>query len=351
MKLASCKKALVIKLRHLGDVLLTSPIFTLLKKEYPQIDIDAYVYQESVPVLEGHPSIHNIFTYDRAWKKGSFFSRIAKEYDVLHRLRAEKYDLVINLTEGDRGALVAWYSGAKIRVGLDPQGKGFYGKKKLYTHIVKHCGSPRHTVERNLDALRVLGIFPQEKERELLFPMSQETLHKVAQDIKEYGLVEKDFILIHPSSRWKFKCWSIIKYQELIGRLLDRKEKVVISGGIDPIEKKMIEDILKPFGNAVINLTGQISIKELGAWIFFSKLLFCVDSLPLHIASALKSRVVVLFGPSSDLQWGPWQNPRATVIRKNISCRPCSLDGCGGSKGSDCLFSLSVDEVFSALYQ
>ncbi len=347
MNLSLCKKALVIKLRHLGDVLLTSPVFSNLKKAAPHLDIDAYVYQESLSVLEDHPDIHQIFTYDPAWKKENFFSRVSKEISIMQTLKKQNYDLVINLTEGDRGAIVSILSGAKIRVGIDPQGKGFVGKKKIYTHIVKHCGSPRHTVERNLDSLRCMGIFPLETERKLIFSISQGVISKVRQDISRYGLDEKNFILIHPSSRWKFKCWSIPKYQELIRKLLDRKEKIVLTSGKDPVEMKMIEEIIAPFGSSVINLSGQISIKELGAWISFSKLLFCVDSLPLHIASALLAKVVVLFGPSSDLLWGPWQNPRATVIRKNISRRPCSLDGCGGSKGSDCLFSLDVDEVLS----
>jgi heptosyltransferase-3 len=75
----------------------------------------------------------------------------------------------------------------------------------------------------------------------------------------------------------------------------------------------------------------------------------CVDSLPLHLASALQRPCVVLFGPSSELVWGPWRNPRAIVVAQEYSCRPCGLDGCGGSKVSDCLATLPVEPVEAAL--
>ena len=106
------------------------------------------LYKDTIPMLEGHPAISKFHGYDRSWKKLGLFGKLSKEFSMLKKIRKEKYDMVINLTEGDRGALVALVSGAAIRVGVDPEGNGFMGKKKIYTHIVKNCKTPRHTVEK-----------------------------------------------------------------------------------------------------------------------------------------------------------------------------------------------------------
>ncbi len=109
----------------------------------------------------------------------------------------------------------------------------------------------------------------------------------------------------------------------------------------------MVEEISR--GLDILNLGGEISLKELGALIEASELLVCVDSVPFHMANALKKKVVALFGPTSEVTWGPWRNRQAHVIAQRWSCRPCYQDGCGGSKVSDCLESLSVDLVYNTI--
>lgn len=337
--LSKVQKVLVVKLRHLGDVLLTSPVFTHLRKALPQAKIDAFIYEESKPMLEGLPAIDELIGYDRGWKKLGFFRRIWKELSLLKKIRSQNYDLVINLTEGDRGAIAAMVAKAKIRVGFPPKGKW---QKKIYTHTIKHCPSLRHTVERNLDAVRRIGIFPEEEERELHFHIGAKTLSKMQEQMGS-----SPFILIHPTSRWRFKCWPVPKMRSLVEHLLSQGERVVLTSGPDGIEMEMIAAIVK--GLDVEVLAGKVSLKELGALIALSKQLICVDSVPLHMASALKKPVIALFGPTSDITWGPWRNPNAKVIAKNFSCRPCYQDGCGGSKHSDCLQSISLKEVISVL--
>jgi len=335
--LKNVKKILIIKLRQLGDVLLTGPVFTSLKNHLPDAQIDAYIYSESIPLLQGHPAITSFLSYDRNWKKRSLLYRLWQERKLLSEIRRRNYDLVINLTEGDRGAIAAKYSGAKIRVGFDPKGKGLFGKKKLYTHVAKNCPSLRHTVERNLDAIRRIGIFPEMEERTLFLNVESNALEKMK------GLVGENFILIHPSSRWRFKCWPIEKMRSLTKALLDRKLKLIFTSGPEKIEIEMVKEITQSLD--VQNLAGQISLQELSALIELSRLLICVDSLPLHLASALKKPVVALFGPTSDITWGPWRNPHARIVSQSFSCRPCYQDGCGGSKRSDCLATLPVEAV------
>lgn len=336
--LSGVKNILVIKLRQLGDVLLTGAVFETLRGHLPEARVDAYVYSEAFPMLEGHPGVDGLLGYDRGWKKLGLIGRLKKEWELLKAIRRGQYDLVINLTEGDRGALAARISRARIRVGFEPKGKW---QKGLYTHVVKHCPGLRHTVERNLDALRRIGIFPEVGERELFLGVPEEARRRV----REW--IEGPFVVIHPTSRWRFKCWPVEKMRKLTEELIRRGKRVVFTSGPDPIERAMVEEIASGFD--VVNLSGKISLKELAAVIDMSELLICVDSVPFHMASALKKKVVAIFGPTSDVTWGPWRNPGARVVAQNFSCRPCYQDGCGGSKLSDCLATLPVGLVLKAI--
>ncbi len=340
--LKNVKRILIIKMRHLGDVLLTSPLFSCLQKALPEAQIEAFIYQEGAPMLEGHPAISNLILYDRKWKKLPLFKKIFKELQLLYSIACRRYDLVINLTEGDRGAIAAWISGAKIRVGFDPKGSGFFGKKKAYTHLVKHCPTPRHTVEKNLDALRRIGIFPEPDERDLFLHIPDKAFAK----IDSFAL--QDFVVIHPTSRWRFKCLPLETVAAVATALKQQGFELVLTAGPDPQEMAMVEQIIQKTGQELVNLAGCLSLKELAALIQKSSGLICVDSVALHIASALKVPVVAAFGPTSEINWGPWMHPYSKVVAKEVACRPCFMDGCGGSKRSDCLYRLSAQEILDA---
>ncbi len=175
----------------------------------------------------------------------------------------------------------------------------------------------------------------------LFLDVPDEAKEKVAK------MVDGPFVIIHPTSRWRFKCWPVEKMRLLTEELIQRGKRVVFTSGPDVVETEMVEKIVK--GLDVINLSGKTSLKEFGALIDMSELLVCVDSVAFHMASALKSRVVAIFGPSSDVTWGPWRNANARIVTQDLSCRPCYMDGCGGSKMSDCLATLPVEKVLRAI--
>ncbi len=348
--LQKIKKILVVKMRHHGDVLLTSPVFSLLKQYLPQADIDAFIYEDTLPMLEGHPAIQSFILYNRNWKKAGFWKKIRKELSLLWLIRKNQYDLVINLTEGDRGAIVAWVSGSLYKVGLDAGRKGFLGKNKIYTHLVKTPSTPRHTVEKQLDSLRRIGIFPLEEERSLFLHIPESAKENILMRLKKEGIDPKDCVVVHPVSRWRFKCLPASLIAQAIRHIEQQGKKVVLTSGPDPVELQMLDDILSQVpGHQVLNLGGKISLKELSALISLSRLVVCVDSVPLHIASAVRTPVVVFFGPSSEKNWGPWMHPHSKVISSEMSCRPCFQDGCGGSKKSDCLYSLNPKRIAAAI--
>jgi len=346
------KKILVIKLRHHGDVLLTSAVFNCLKKALPNAEINALIYGETLPMLEGHPAITTIHTYDGEWKNLSLLQKLAKEFSLVKQLREKHYDVVINLTEGDRGAITAWITGAPVRVGWDPAHDGFIGQKKVYSHIVKRPSKPRHMVEQNLDACRRMGIFPEPEERRLHIHIPERDSVSILKTLDKAGVRRGNYLLFHLTSRWLFKCWPLKKNRELVQAIQQRGIPIVLSAAPDDMELQLVDRILQDCDkDGILDLSGKLSLKELAALIEYSKGLVTIDSVPMHIASALKKPTVALFGPSSEEAWGPWKNPNAKVIAADFSCRPCNLDGCGGGKVSDCLASITVEEVLRAIDQ
>lgn len=340
------KRILVCKLRHHGDVLLASPVFTNLRKAYPDACIEAYIYKDTHPMLDGHPAIDGYLFYDKKIKKVSKLKKLIYEYKLLKEIRRRSYDLVINLTEGDRGALAASFSRAKVRVGFDPEGSGMRGKKSCYTHITRKFHGLRHTVERDLDVLRTLKIFPKADERDLTFEIGDDDMSRVKMLLEMHDTALGEYILFHPVSRWLFKCLPEKTIADIISYFTRKGYKIILSASNDPLEKQMNKKIIELAASEnVIDFSGKTSLKELGALIKFSKLLICVDSVPLHIASALKAPVLALFGPTSEKNWAPWNNPNAKVFAKDFICRPCYMPGCGGSLKSDCLEAITPIDI------
>ena len=344
--LETVQRVLVIKLRHLGDVLLTSPVFSSLRRALPQALIDAYIYSDCEPMLAGHPAIDSLLLCDQSRKKNPLLQRFAHEVTLLRRIRKNGYDLVINLTEGDRGAIAALASKARYCVGWDP---GKKRKRRLYTHIVKRPHGDRHVVELNLDAVRRIGIHPTVEERRLLFTVPQSASESAEDKLKALGAPTEGFVLFHPAARWLFKCLPPASVARLLAWLHAKGYEVVLTASLAEKELAMVQEIerLAPRGS-FFNMAGRLNLKELGAVIAKSALFIGMDSAPMHMAAALDKPLIAIFGPTSEKAWGPWtplNEGRAKTLFMPLSCRPCGLDGCGGSKVSDCLQRLPVEWI------
>jgi heptosyltransferase-3 len=350
--LEALRRALVIKLRHHGDVLLSSPVFSVLKKRAPHLEIDALVYAETQAMLHGHPSIAQVFCIDRDWKKLGLLAQAREEWRLLSRLRARRYELIVHLTEHWRGA---WLSRALgVRWAVAPLVAGRNGLwRRSFTHLARQAPR-RHIVECNLDALRRIGVYPEPGERLLVLEPGADAIQKVAALLAARGLEGVEYVQIHPSSRWRFKCWPAASVARLIDRLHEAGWHVVLTAAPDPAEAAMIDDIAKRTRQPVAaNLSGQLSLKELAALTARARLFIGMDSAPMHIASAVGTPALALFGPSGADHWGPWGVPRQgrhrVIASDRHSCRPCGLDGCGGGKVSDCLVTLEVVRVWDAV--
>jgi heptosyltransferase-3 len=346
--LGEISRALIVMLRHHGDVLLASPVAAALKLQAQRTEIDALVYDDTAAMLEGHPALAQVHTVGRRWKEGGAFARLAAESRLLGALRARGYDLLIHLTEQPRGAWLARALGARYSVApVVPDRGSFWANSFTHLYPLARNGR-RHKVEANLDALRRIGLQPGMEERRLLFVPGAAAEARIASLLAEQGVSERGFVHMHPASRWRFKCWAPEGNAELIERLA-RAHRIVLTAAPDPGELSLIEDILGRTKARPVNLAGKLSLKELGALTARARLFVGVDSMPMHLAAAMGTPAVALFGPSGEQEWRPWRVAHR-VVTTNHPCRPCGNDGCGGGKVSECLTTLGVDEVYAAIH-
>jgi len=152
-------------------------------------------------------------------------------------------------------------------------------------------------------------------------------------------------MVIHPASRWLFKTWPAERTAQLIDRLAADGQRVVLTCGPAEAELALVRRIRALASADVVDLGGQLGLKDLAALIARARMFIGVDSAPMHIAAAVGTPVVALFGPSGDIEWGPWNVAHRLVTSTRHACRPCGNDGCGGSKVSECLTTLPVARV------
>ena len=349
--LPEIRRALVTKLRHHGDVLLTSPVFTTLKRLAPQMEIDALVYRDTWPMLENHPAIARIHTIDRDWKRRGLRQQVAGEWALYRALRERGYDLLIHLTEHPRGATLAHLLRPRFAVTRERPRREWLWQR--FTHFYRlPQRTPRHAVEANLDALRRIGAYPTAADKKLVLVPGAAAVARIDALLAEKGIQHGGFIQAHPGSRWMFKCAPAALSAELFTRILNEGHRLVITGAPDARERALIDAIVALIEPAlrtrIVDVTGLLSLQELAALTACARAFVGVDTAPMHIAAAMSTPTLALFGPSGEHEWGPWQVAQRVVVSRAHRCRPCGLDGCGGGKVSECLM-LDVDDVHAAL--
>ena len=343
-------RVLVIKLRHHGDVLLAAPVFRVLRATIPGVEVDALIYQDSLDMLVLNPDIQAIHTINRRTRDWPLPQKLAAEWRLLRTLKARHYDLIVHLTEHPRGALLARYLKPRFAVARRYPGRRGRVWRKSFTHLYDVPMRQRHTVETHLDALRRLGVIIPREERGVRLVPGDEASTELARRLQETGFTGHPFLVIHPTSRWLFKSWPVSSMAILIAQLIKAGHRIIVTSGPDPEERQMVADILAttPRTTNLLDWSGQLTLKELAALLQRARLFIGVDSAPMHMASALGTPVVAIFGPSGDAEWAPWQTPSRILVSEH-SCRPCGFAGCGGGQISECLEAVSVDRVMGAI--
>jgi heptosyltransferase-3 len=346
------KKILVIKFRHIGDVLLTVPTIRALKETYPDASISVVVNSGTDEVLAGNPLIDELIIFDREIKNLPFFKRYIREITFYKKIRATGFDMTVDLTGGDRAAIASLLSGAYYRLAKNPPKKGFIGKKFLYTHLADIVGS-KHMVLQNLDVVKKFGITTDNTDVDFFIPEGIKS--SVKEMLKENNIKENDTVVhIHPTSRWMFKCWNDTYMAEVIEWLINKGIKVVVTSAPFKKELEKANKILslvdaRSSNAGLANLCGKTSIKELAAVSKFSDLFIGVDSAPMHIAAAVKTPIIALFGPSGHCkEWYPYGHGHI-VITKDLPCKPCKSGMCEGIQIRECMSAIKPNDVKEAV--
>jgi heptosyltransferase-3 len=350
------RRVLVTKLRHHGDVLLTSPVFSTLRRAAPQAELDALVYADTAPMLANHPAIHTIHTIDRRWKERGLIAQFHGERALMRGLRARGYDLIVHLTDHPRGITLARVLRPRYAVTREPQESG--GRtwlwRRYYTHFYRlPRNRPRHTVETNLDALRRLGVRPSAADKALSIHPDAAAEARADALLAQHGLTRGGFIHAHPGSRWMFKCQTAAQTAALFDALAAQGRRIVVTGAPDARERALVDAALAAVNAttraALTDLSGALTLSELAALCGRARAFVGVDSAPMHIAAAQGVPTVALFGPSGESEWGPFGVAHRIVASDAHPCRPCGQDGCGGGKVSECLTTLPTTRIVDAL--
>jgi heptosyltransferase-3 len=342
-KFKDVKNILVIKLRHIGDVLLTVPVFRALRKSFPDAHISALVNAGTEEVLIGNSLIDDIIIFDRRVKAAPTGKKFSQEITFLRDIRSKGFDMTVDLTSGDRAAILGLASGARYRIAYHPEG-GFAGKRFLYTHLADKDGS-QHMVMQNLDVVKQFGITTEDLMVDFFVP--DDAKEFAGNVFKKHSINASDTVIhIHPTSRWLFKCWKDEYMAQVIDWLLDKGSRVIVTASPDEHEMQKARNIISLLHDTskIIDLCGKTTIKQLAAVSARSNLFLGVDSAPMHIAAAVNTPVVALFGPSGEEQWRPWGRGHSTLIKK-LGCKVCRQCEIDGVKVRRCLEAIGPDEV------
>lgn len=342
------QRILVIKLRHFGDVLLMTPLLSTLRANYPNALIDVLVYDGTEAMLAGNRDVYLTYTVDRNLKHQRLKAQYRGEQALWNSLRTGHYDLVINLSDQWRAALYCRFLKPTFSLGFRYPKRNNRLWRSCHSLLVDVADSSQHTVLNNLAILAPLAL-----------PRIITTVTQAWRqcDVDEIDRLSRrhcltDFVLIQPTARWAFKTWTVEGFSAVINHLTAQGRKVVITGGRSPDEASMISAIMAGclLPERVVNLAGRLDLPELAVLINRARLFIGVDSVPMHMAAALKTPSVVLFGPSNRAQWAPWQAPH-TLLWAGDYCSLPSPDTVDTDTPERYLAAIPVRDVIRAINQ
>jgi predicted lipopolysaccharide heptosyltransferase III len=334
---------LLIQLGDIGDVVLTVPCIRALRENFPKANIVVAVREKARELIEECPWSSDVISINK--EKRGIGKAIAYHKNFFLRLRRFRFDLVMDLRTGTRGAILAFLTGARHRIGYC--GDGVWWRDRIFNRLVPNKYEPsQHVRAYYLNLLDAYDLGTKNIEPVLYVSWARQKGAAVL--LEEHGVpLTHPFIVVQPFSLWQYKEWGVEKYARLINWVTSEYGfSVVLSGS--PDERKRAAEIQDRCGENVYNLAGKSSIGMFSAILEACQLFIGADSSGMHIAGAVGTPTVTIFGPSSPVSWAP-KGERHLVVQKDLPCVPCREKGCGGSEMSRCLEELTVKEVASAV--
>jgi heptosyltransferase-3 len=343
-------RILIVTLRRIGDVLLTTPLIRSLKRAFPDAAIEALVFSGTEGVLAGNPDLAGVITVP---------SRALSDGLPLARALWRQYDLAISTQSSDRPTLLAWMAGRRSGAPVPPVG-GLTRLKRMALDypVVENLNS--HRVEQ---MLALAGPLDVPAVPEVICPSGA-----ARTDLLPAG----DYAVIHAGPMFHYKRWTTQGWRALAAALIERGLAVIATGGPAPADRAYLDQVWTtdaPADAAVRRLDGLLTWPELAGAIRAARVYVGPDTSVTHLAAATGAPTVALYGPTDPRQWGPWpvgglgqawdsagtiqQRGDVWLVQNPLPCLPCRQEGCERrlDSYSRCLDELSAAQVLDAVDQ
>ncbi len=340
------RKVLVVRLRSIGDTVLATPSLIALRRFLPDAQIDILLEDWVAPVLEGFDAVDNVLTVSRKSKRSRF--------ETARQIRRNRYDVAFNLHGGTTATFFVRVSGAAHRVGFS-----HYSYKFLYNHLLSSASDfwqkeIMHSAEQQLALLGFVGVPVADKPRSRLIVtetarnLLEEKFNAKTQRRKDaQSFFDKSQIaLVHPVAAFDTKQWATENFAR-IAEFLHEKDFQIVAVATKK-EREVLEN-LKKLSNAPIVTFDDLTLPEITALAAHAALFVGNDSGIAHIAAAVNTPSVVVFGSSNINHWRPWTAAPHEIVYEKLPCQPCAGYFCKEFDAPKCILSVKVENVIGAI--
>jgi len=336
------KNILVVNVNWMGDVIFSSPVFMALHEQYPQAKITCLAVPRVKPVLELIPYVDEIIVFHEKRLRWNIFSKILFLLDI----RRRGFDVVFLLHGSRSRAQLMSKSGIAKRVGYERKNRGLF-----LTDIIPVNKTKFHRSDYYLEIIKSFGVPVNDSMCVLTVPINAKK--EIDELLARQGVSEDDFcIVVNTGGNWDLKQWPEENFCFLVEKLIrDLKVRVILSGAECDVERvKRIVKFCDDVNCEPIDLTGKTSISQLVALMQRANIVVSSDSGPLHVASAVGTSVIGIFGPTRPEVTGPRGSGRVSILQQDVGCNrePCYKLDCPDHV---CMEAITVEEVVSVVRQ
>ncbi len=349
---AATMKILIVKLSAIGDVIHTLPALTALRRHYPDAQIDWLVEEAAADLIQGHTALNRVLIWRRRefvklLKTGRLSSAVRLFSSLLVQVRGTPYDLILDFQALLKSSLWIFLARGRRKAGF---GQGMEHSESSHLFLnerVPAISMEIHALDRGLSLLQSLGIPTSQVLYD--FPIGKRD-EEEAQHLLAAGGVRPDqpLVAINPVAKWPTKLWTAKRFEELAERLLDKGFQVVFTGSRE--DRAVIDEMAGKLGSSVIRLEGRTNLKVLAAVYRSASMVVSTDTGPMHLAAAMGTPVIALFGPTAPWRTGPYGQGHVT-LRAGVSCSPCFSRSCKTAEFEPmaCMKRITVEQVVEAV--
>lgn len=340
------RNILLVRPRAAGDVLLATPVARALRERFPSAWISFAVRRNMTPLVVENPHVNEALVID-AFEDPAlpFLRRGAMRAQFFAKLRARRFDWAIDLHGGPRSALVVLASGAKVRVGYDTRGRRYAYTRRVPRFVADADGKAimRSAVRVNAAMIEPLGV--RVSDESLVLRVPAHARERVRALLAERGVgASRPLVLVNPAAKWATKAWPSANYARLAGMLArDAAADVLVLWG--PGERVVAEAVIAGARHERVSLAPDGDLGTAAALVALARLVAGTDSGISHIAAALTTPSVTLFGPTNPAEWHAYDPSRHVAIHHAVPCSFCNFTRCAWHA---CMTELPVERVFAA---